>query len=146
MVMQWLKDRYADAATSLAKYNNAPFKNALMATCALIAAADGDVSKEERAKVVKLIQGNEKLAVFDVEELRELFLGYVGQAGDEFRRINVLNVVAKMKGRDEEAETCLGVAMIIANADGTFDAKERAVVAEICGRLGLPVERFVPAA
>lgn len=143
-MLQWMKDFASSAQTKLAQYNNATFKNAAMATCALIAAADGKASSEEKSKVAALIQKNEMLQVFGATELRDLFLGYCGKATDEFERIDLMNIVGKIKGDDEQCNTCLQVAVIIANADGNCSADESRVIAEICGRLGVPSERFVP--
>lgn len=141
--MQWLKDWAASAKSTMAKYNNSTFKNAAMATCALIAAADGEIEKEEKAKVAKLIQNNEMLQVFDAVELRDLFLQYADKAADEFGRMDVMNVVARLKGNAEQSETCVQIALVIANADGDFEPQEKKVVTEICGRLGIAAERFV---
>lgn len=142
-MFSWLSEFKASATTSLAKFNNATFKNAAMATCALVAAADGKCDANERSKVAQLIQKNELLQVFGGAECRDLFERYVDKAADEFARIDVVNAVGKLKGNDEQSETCLKVALIIANADGTFDEAEKKVVAELCGRLGIVASRFV---
>ncbi len=145
-MFQWMKDFQASAATKLAQFNNATFKNAAMATCALISCADGKASSEEKSKVAGLIQKNEMLQVFGATELRDLFNGYCDKASDEFERIYLMNVVGKIKGNEEQCDTCLRVALIIASADGNCDANEKRVIAEICGRLGVPSEKYVPAA
>lgn len=142
--MQWFKDFQNSAATTLARFNNATFKNAAMATCALIATADGQATADEKSKVAALIQKNEMLQVFGATELRDLFLEYVAKAGDEFERIDVMNVVGKIKGNDEQCHTCLKVALIIASADGNVDPKESRAIAEICGRLGVPAADYAP--
>ena len=141
--MQWLKDFTAQATTMLNQFNNANFKNATMAVCALVAAADGAVSPEEKTKVAGLIAKNEMLSVFNAGELRTSFLGYCDMAGDEFSRIDLLNIVRKLKSNEAQADTALKVALIIANADGTFDDSEKKVVAELCGVLGLPSSNYL---
>lgn len=141
--MQWLKDFTAQAKTKLSQYNNATFKNATMAVCALVAAADGSIAPEEKSKVAGLISKNEMLSVFNATELRNTFLGYCDKAQDEFSRIDLLNLVRKIKGDDAQADTVLKVAIIIANSDGNFDDTEKKVVGELCVVLGLPVANYV---
>jgi tellurite resistance protein TerB len=141
--MQWLQDFMSTAKTKVAQFNNSTFKNAAMATCALIAAADGSVSPEERKKVAGLIAHNELLSPFNATELRDLFLGYCDQATDDFSRIDLLNVVRKLKGNDAQTDTALKVALIIANSDGDFAESEKKVVAELCGVLGVPTSNYL---
>lgn len=141
-MMQWLKDFQASATKTLAQYNNSAFKEATMAACALVAAADGTIAPEEKSKVAGLIQKNEMLQVFNATELRDLFLKYCDLATDEFSRLDLLSVVRRLRGRDG-ADTALKVALIIANADGTFDDKEKAVVKELCEALSVPSANYV---
>lgn len=145
--MQWLKDFANQAATKVkgqwSKFNNANVKNAMMAACALVAAADGDVSKEERSKVAKLVGSCDYLDDFNAEELRDLFLSCCDKASDEFARHELLRLVGKIKGNAEQSDFAVKVALIIANADGNFDDKEKAVVKEICCVLGLDSASYV---
>ncbi len=133
------------AGRRLDRYNNATFRDAAMATCALIAAADGSVAAAEKSKVAKLIAGNELLQVFDGAALRDSFLAYCDKAGDEFTRLDVLNVVRRLKADPAGADTCLRVALLIAAADGDTSGAEAAVVRELCGVLGLPAADYLPA-
>jgi tellurite resistance protein TerB len=91
-LLQSLQDFTASAKSKMAQYNNANFKNATMAVCALIAAADGDIEAEEKTKVAKLIGSNELLQAFNATELRETFLSYCDKATDEFSRLDLLNL------------------------------------------------------
>src|SRR3972149_6789398 len=62
--------------TKTSQFQNKEFKNASMAMCALIAAADGSIDPSERQKTAALIMSNESLAVFSPDELREQFDWY----------------------------------------------------------------------
>lgn len=137
-MFQWFNDFYASASTRIAQFNNSTFKDAAMATCALIAAADGSISAEEKKKVAGLIGNNELLKVFNATELRDSFLRFADMAVDDFARLDLLNAVRKLKGNEAQADTALKIALIIANADGTFSEAEKKVVAELCGVLGVP--------
>ncbi len=143
MPFKWLTDLQDQAKSQWSKFNNATFKNAAMATCALIAAADGEIEAAEKTKVAKLIAGNEMLQVFGAVELRDLFLAYADKAGDEFARLDLIAIVSKLKGNAEQSATCLKIALIIANADGEFEESEKKVVTELCKTLSVPVADYV---
>ena len=142
-MFQWFSDFSETAKTKLSQWNNATFKDGCMATCALIAAADGHVDASERSKVAKLIAQNELLQPFGGEELRKTFEAFCDKAGDEFARLDLLNVVRKLKPNEGQADTAIKIALIIANADGDFDDKEKVVVKELCGVLGLPAAEYL---
>ncbi len=140
--MQWLKDFAASAKTAVAQYNNTNFKNATMAVCALIAAADGTVSSDEKSKVANLIGKNEMLSVFQASDLKTIFLEGCTKAEDDFARLDLLSAVRKLKGNDDQADLALKIALIIANSDGDFSDAEKRVVKELCGVLGLDVANY----
>ena len=142
-MFQWWNDFSAQAQTKLAQWNNSTFKDGCMAVCALIAAADGKVDATERTKVAKLIAANELLQVFDGSELKNTFDAFCDKAGDEFARLDLLNVVRRLKGNDAQADTALKIALIIANADGDFADSEKVVVRELCGALGLAATEYL---
>jgi tellurite resistance protein TerB len=137
-VFQWLNDFKASAAQSLARFNNSTFRDAAMACCALVAASDGKVDASEKTKVANLIGANEMLKVFNAVELRATFEKFCEMAGDDFARLDLLSAVRKLKTNAEQAEYALKVALIIANADGSFSDSEKRVVKELCDVLGLP--------
>jgi tellurite resistance protein TerB len=136
MGWKWFDDLKAGARTKMAQFNNAKFKDAAMASCALIAAADGNVSPEEKSKVAAFITKSELLASFNPAELRDLFLAHCEKAGDDFSRLDLINLVRKVKGDEAAASTALKVALVIANADGDFSDSEKKVVRELCQALG----------
>ena len=58
MALNWFKSVAGDLQTKFNQLNNATFKNAAMATCALVASADGSIDPSEKKKVAQLIQKN----------------------------------------------------------------------------------------
>lgn len=141
--MQWFNDFVAGAKKKVAQFNNSKFKEAAMATCALIAAADGSVDAKEKAKVISLIQNNELLQVFEASSLGKLFAEYCDKASNEFARLDLLSIVRKLKGDEGASDTALRVALIIANADGNFSDEEKTVVKELCAALGLSADNYL---
>jgi tellurite resistance protein TerB len=119
------------------RYTNLDFRNAILATCALVAAADGTIQDEEKAKVKKLIMGNEALSHFKAADLGAQFESYVEKALDEFAALDLERVLGKLRGKADEADMCVKIGLIIANADGVFEPSEKKVMVDIIKKLGL---------
>lgn len=125
-------------------FKSGAFRDASMAMCALIAAADGSVSAEERRKVAGLIQANEVLQNFPADDLQHRFDDYLGKlsADFDFGKVSVLQEVAKVKKKPTEARAVIQIGIIIGGADGLFDDDEKKVVREACHAVGLPPAEF----
>ena len=85
--------------TQVKKFNNREFAEASMATCALIAAADGSIGAEERRKTASLISSNPVLQNFDSTMLQGKFNYYCDKLSQDFDfgKIEALQAVAKLK-------------------------------------------------
>ena len=132
-------------ANKAAQFKNATFRDACMGICALVASADGNVSDDEKAAIGSLITSLDALKVFPPAELIAKFTEYVDAVNKDktFGPITVNAVVGKIKGKGEQPDTALQIALAIANADGNFDDKEKARVKEICRTLGLDAAQYV---
>ena len=147
-MLNWLKTNAAAARdkmkTEVAKYKNNDFMEAVVAGCALVAAADGDISSEEKQKMAAFINRSEELSVFDMTKVIASFNKIV--EGFEFDaaigKIEAMKKITRLRGNDEAARTMVRVCCVIGAADGDFDADERKVVAEICTELGLSPSEF----
>ena len=75
-----LKSKIADlqstTKTEVAKHQSKDFAKASMAMCALIAAADGTITAEERRKTASFITSNDALSVFPAADLQGHFEFY----------------------------------------------------------------------
>ncbi|MFC9735634.1 tellurite resistance TerB family protein [Streptomyces roseolus] len=120
------------------------FRDASMAMCALVAAADGSVDPAERRRVAQLIAANEVLRNFDAADLQRRFDAQLDRlaADADFGRVGVLQEVAKAGKKPAEARAVVQIGIVIGGADGHFDPAERAVVREACFALGLPPHEF----
>jgi tellurite resistance protein TerB len=146
-------DKVKNTATSItsdlkaraSRYNNGNFKNATMAICAIVATADGSIQPEEKKKVAACIGSTEALASFDPMELKAQFDHYCDEinADVDFGRINALRAVAKLKGKADETDAAIQIALIIANADGVFQDCEKEQVRNICRTLGVDAKAYV---
>ncbi|MFF9012976.1 tellurite resistance TerB family protein [Streptomyces sp. NPDC014870] len=120
------------------------FRDASMAMCALVAAADGSVDPSERQKVAQLIMSNEVLQNFPADDLQRRFEANCDKltADFDFGKVSVLQEVAKAKKKPAEARAVIQIGIIIGGADGDFDKDEQAVVREACYALDLPPHEF----
>ncbi|MER5513499.1 tellurite resistance TerB family protein [Streptomyces sp. NPDC054813] len=147
-----LWDRIKDSATQMqtqlvAKKNDlksGAFRDASMAMCALVAAADGTIDPAERQRVAQLIATNEVLQNFPADDLRRRFEENLNKltADFAFGKVSVLQEVAKAKKKPAEARAVIQIGIVIGGADGDFDKTEQAVVREACFTLDLPPHEF----
>ncbi|MEV1047088.1 TerB family tellurite resistance protein [Streptomyces sp. NPDC049916] len=147
-----LWDRIKESASSMqtqleAKKNelkSGSFRDASMAMCALVAAADGSVDPAERQRVAGLIMSNDVLQNFPADDLQRRFNEYVDKltADFDFGKVSILQEIAKAKKKPAEARAVIQIGIVIGGADGDFDATERAVVREACFALDLPPHEF----
>lgn len=147
-MLNWLKTN-ANAArdkmkTEVAKYRNADFMEAVVAGCALVAAADGQVTSDEKQKMAAFIQRSDELSVFDMDKViasfNKIMEGFAFDAA--IGKIEAMKKITRLRGKDEAARTMVRVCCVIGAADGDFDAAERKVVVEICTELGLNPSEF----
>ncbi|GAA1007786.1 tellurium resistance protein [Streptomyces sp. F-3] len=120
------------------------FRDASMAMCALVAAADGTVDPSERQRVAQLIATNEVLQNFPADDLRRRFEENLSKllTDFDFGKVSVLQEIAKAKKKPAEARAVIQIGIVIGGADGHFDMTEQAVVREACFALGLPPHEF----
>ncbi|MEQ6022253.1 tellurite resistance TerB family protein [Streptomyces salinarius] len=147
-----LWDRFKESASQMqtqlvAKKNDlksGAFRDASMAMCALVAAADGTVDPSERQRVAQLISTNEVLQNFPADDLRRRFEENLDKltADFAFGKVGILQEIAKAKKKPAEARAVVQIGIVIGGADGDFDKDERAVVREACYTLDLPPHEF----
>ncbi|MGC4971628.1 tellurite resistance TerB family protein [Streptomyces sp. DT199] len=147
-----LWDRLKESASTMqtqlmAKKNDlksGAFRDASMAMCALVAAADGTVDPSERQRVAQLIATNEVLQNFDADDLRRRFDENLNKLTTDFDfgKVSVMQEIAKAKKKPAEARAVIQIGIVIGGADGDFDKDEQAVVREACYTLELPPHEF----
>ncbi|MFG2439921.1 tellurite resistance TerB family protein [Streptomyces sp. NPDC048508] len=147
-----LWDRLKESASTMqtqlvAKKNDlksGAFRDASMAMCALVAAADGSIDLSERQRLSQLIATNEVLRNFDAVDLQRRFDDNLNKLTADFAlgKVSVLQEVAKAKKKPAEARAVIQIGIVIGGADGDFDKTEQAVVREACFALDLPPHEF----
>jgi tellurite resistance protein TerB len=147
-----LWDRLKESASTMqtqlmAKKNDlksGAFRDASMAMCALVAAADGTIDPSERRRVAQLIATNEVLQNFDAMDLQRRFEDNLNKLTTDFDfgKVSVLQEIAKAKKKPAEARAVIQIGIVIGGADGDFDKTEQAIVREACFTLDLPPHEF----
>lgn len=143
-----IKESAATMQTQLvAKKNDlksGAFRDASMAMCALVAAADGTIDPSERQRVAQLIASNEVLQNFPADDLRRRFEDNLAKLTADFAlgKVSVLQEIAKAKKKPAEARAVIQIGIVIGGADGDFDKDEQAIVCEACFTLDLPPHEF----
>lgn len=143
MVLNWLKGNVSSVRQGLldevSKLKNREFMEAVVAGCALVAAADGNISSQEKQKMVGFIQNSDELKVFRLEDVIQFFNGVVGkfEFDRDIGRAEALKVIGRLRGNESAARIMVRVCCVIGGSDGIFDEAERKAVRAICAELGL---------
>ncbi|MFB8030764.1 tellurite resistance TerB family protein [Streptomyces sp. NPDC056465] len=136
-----LKSQLASLKTEL---KSGAYRDASMAMCALVAAADGRVDPAERQHVESMILGNDVLQNFPAEQLRQRFNKHVDQLSLNFQqgKAEALQEIVKTAKKPTEARAVLQTGIVVAGADGTFSQAEHMILREACTALGLSPAEF----
>jgi tellurite resistance protein TerB len=120
------------------------FRDASMAMCALVAAADGSIDPAERQRVAGLIAANDVLTNFPADDLQRRFNDYLVKLQQDFAfgKVSVLQEIGKVKKKPNEARAVIQIGIIIGGADGNFDKTEQSVVREACFAVGISPDEF----
>ena len=139
-----VKQKSNELKDEVLKFKNKKFLNAATAGTALIALADGDVSSEEKKKMLKIIESNNALSVFKTADVISSFNEFLSnfefdQDVGESKAFEALNL---LKGDDVACRTVMRLILSIAAADGVFDDNEKAVASKVARELGLNPTEF----
>ncbi|EBL7793884.1 tellurite resistance protein, partial [Salmonella enterica] len=117
---------------------------AIIGGCLLVSAADGEIEKEETAKLDQLVRSNPRLSHFG-NEITATITRFTEQLEAGFRvgRMNILREIEDIKNDPKEAEEVFVNMLTIAEADGEIEPAEHKVLEEVGRRLGLRVEDYL---
>ncbi|MEU2491092.1 TerB family tellurite resistance protein [Streptomyces sp. NPDC007883] len=135
------KSQLASVKTEL---KSGAYRDASMAMCALVAAADGHVDPVERQRVEELIVSNEVLQNFPADQLRQRFNQNVDRlmANFELGKAEALKEIAKAAKKPQEARAVVQTGMVIAGADGYVEPSEQQAIRDACAALGISPAEF----
>jgi len=147
-MLNWLKDKSNEARTRLtaevSKFKNRTFMEATVAACALVAAADGTISSEEKQKMAGFIRNSDELKHFAMPDVIAFFEKVVGNFDfdADIGKAEALKIIGRLRANEEQARVMVRVACAIGASDGNFDEGEKGVVRTVCKELGLDPAGF----
>lgn len=128
---------------SAKKIENRDLMQAVVGACLLVAAANGEISKEEVTQIDKQLRANKNLEHFGNEITAQTNL-YTEQLEASFRigRMNILREIKEIANNPLDAEEVFVNALAVAESEGGLDDAEIKVLSEIGNLLGLRLKDF----
>jgi tellurite resistance protein TerB len=115
---------------------NTDFLEAVCASCALVANADGDISDEEVSATTDAVSTNPTLAgAFKPRVIEKAISTALDRTKSRPGRLALFKELDDVK--DDDGEIVYLAALDVADADGNIDKDERAVLSKIAGHLGV---------
>lgn len=141
--MGFLSKKLFGAKATVKKLENRDLMQAIVGGCLLVAAADGEISKNESAQVDLQIRANKNLEHFgsEITNTVNLFTEQL-QAGFRLGRMNIMREIADIKNNPMDAEEVFVNMLTVAEGDGNISPEEMKVLAEVGNALGLRVKDF----
>ena len=131
-MLEWLKTNATAARDKLSaevsKFKNREFMEAVVSGCALVAAADGNISSDEKQKMIGFIQNSNELKAFDVKDVIKSFNAVCEkfEFDQQIGRAEALKSIGLLRKKEDAARLLVRVCCAIGSADGNFDESERA--------------------
>jgi tellurite resistance protein TerB len=143
-LMNNLKEKANELKSEALKFKNKNFLNAAMSGSALLALADGEITPDEKKKMLKFIGNYEPLTVFKAPEIITAFNDFVTQLefDHDLGEATAFEALGKMKGNDQAARLIMRLVIAIGAADGDFDDYEKKMARRIATELGLNAADF----
>ncbi len=104
---------------------------AVVAACAMVAQADGWVTPDERKRMIDRLRNSPTIAFFGVEDVL-ILLNLRFDRDPEDGEATAEVAVARLRGQPGPSRLLVETACSVAEADGGFDAEERAVILRLC--------------
>ncbi|ELR98533.1 tellurite resistance TerB family protein [Gloeocapsa sp. PCC 73106] len=140
----WLENQRKNLQNEIVKFKNKEFLDAVVAGCALVAAADGHIDASEKRKMEGFIGRSPELQVFDMDQVMKKFNTIADnfEFSEAIAKRQALNTIAVIKNNPQAAKLLITVCCSIGAADGNFDEDEKAMVREMCRELALNPSDF----
>ncbi|MCU6794125.1 tellurite resistance TerB family protein [Paenibacillus sp. WQ 127069] len=140
----WLSKGKTSLQDSVKKYKNKDLLEAIVAGCAVVASADGNISAAEKQKMAGYLSHSEELKVYNMTDVINRFNHYAGNMDFDVTigKQEALRAIAPFNSKPEIGRVIVGVCCAIGAADGDFDETEKNAVRDICKVLGLSSGEF----
>ncbi len=121
------------------RQRNRPFLEGVMAACAMVATADGEVSFAERVRVDQIMEALSALKVFDPHEGVDLFNKFTDAIlehpadGHEA----AFQIMEKIARQPDCGALMLRICCAVSEADGQKNVADQIEIVTLCTRLGI---------
>lgn len=121
------------------------YLEAVCAGCALVAAADGDISDDEVEATIKALTSNATLSSgFNSREIEKCANEMIQRvAGGRTGRMGLMREIEDVAADPDKAEAVLLAMLDVAEGDGTIDPAEQKVLENIAGKLRLDLKKYM---
>lgn len=118
--------------------------DAVVAACALVAQADGWVTREEHKLTVERMSRSPAIALFGAQEVIAGFEAVIARFEDdpEEGRAMAEAAVRRVRSQPRSARWLVETACAVAEADGGLDGEERTAILRLCQLLDLDPRAF----
>lgn len=108
--------------------------DAVVAGCAMVAQADGWVTPDERKRMIDRMRNSSTIAFFGIGDVVVMFdaLNLRFDRDLDDGEATAENAVSRLRGQSGPSRALIETACAVAEADGGFDAEERAVILRLC--------------
>lgn len=141
-MLKMLKERLAGGANRL--QGRTDLLEAVCASAALVAAADGSIDDSEIEATIKAVTANEALnTAFDARQIEGCMQRMLDRAGGgRVGQMNLMKELDDIAGSTEDSEMVFLTALDIADADGEIDPAEQVMIDKIAKRLGVNASNY----
>lgn len=131
------------AKRAVKKLENRDLMQAIVGGCLLVAAANGEISRDESAQIDKQIRANKNLEHFGTEITKTVTL-YTEQleAGFRLGRMNILREIQEIANNPMDADEVFTNMLVVAESDGDVYEAELKVLTEVAQVLGLSLKNY----
>lgn len=131
------------AKREIKKLENRDLMQAIVGGCLLVAAANGEISREEAQQIDKQIRANKALEHFGAEITKTVNL-YTEQleAGFRLGRMNILREIKDIANSPLDADEVFTNMLVVAESDGDVCEAELKVLTEVGNLLGLRLKDY----
>lgn len=131
------------AVNEMKKMERRDYLEAIVGSSLLVAAADGEIEKEESVKIDQLLRTNKNLAHFG-SEITDLVNRFTELLQADFRsgKLQIMREIGDIQGDQQEKEDLIVMMLAIAESDGEVEEKERQVMDAVCQKLGMRLSDF----
>lgn len=135
-ILKSLVDNYQ---THLERQRNRPFLEGVMAACALVATADGEVSFAERVRVDQILATLDALKVFDPHEGIDIFNEFTDTilANPAEGHETAFQAMADVAEDAGNGALMVRICCAVSEANGEKSLADQIEITSICSRLGL---------